>query len=448
VVDRLSSTDCAELAFDVGPQPRVVGAVVELAGPSVSVEEVRAILAGAAAGSPLLGRRIRRVPLGCGRPVWAPASPDLAVHVRAARCSDDGDDLLDLAARVARVPLPKGRPLWRLVVVTRPSGASALIWLSHHACGDGPMVLAELLRVLGPAESATVAGRPGVRPRPAAWPTNEELALDALSTRVRAMARWRSGLTTLRAAARELAAMRTPVAPRTPFNVPVGPDLRFATCTVPLAALADGARACGATVNDALLCATGAAVGAELDRIGEPRDHLVATVAATFGSRRANDRPRNEVGGMLVPIPADRHHHVTTRLREVAAATRNRKEHLSAAVPTTLSPVMRAMAAAQVYGWVMRRQRVVNVAVSNLRGPAEPPVLCGREVTRIAPFGALLGNVPIDVLALSTGDDLVVTVCLTGFLARSASTLAASLSAELGGIAALAGNRRGTTLVG
>lgn len=482
MIERLSGTDCAELALDRGAQPRVVGAIVELAPPSLTAAEVRALLAPVAAASPLLGRRVRRVPLGCGRPVWEPVALDLAVHVRAATCGDDAGALLDLAARAMRIPLPRARPLWRLVVVTRPSGSSALIWVSHHACGDGPALLAELLRVLGPraggaepggvlgargelehrgvlgpgagsAGSGSVARRPTLGPcgREGGAPvgvTTARLARDALVTRWHAVGRLPAGIRLVRAAARELAAMRTPRAPATPFNARVDAGLRYATCTVSVRALRDGARACGATVNDALLCAAGGALGAALDRLGEPRDELVATVAATFGARRGSGRPRNEVGGMLVPVPADVGHHVSTRLRSVAAATRERKALLSAAVPTVLAPVMRLLAAVGLYGWAIERQRIVNVAVSNLRGPGAPPVLCGRAVSRIAPLATLLGNVPLDVMALSTGDDLVVTLCVGGTLAPSAATLVRDLAADLDAVAALAGNRRGGTLVG
>jgi len=469
MVERLSATDLAELALDAGPQPRVVAAVVELAPPRVSAHEVRALLADRGAGSRVLGRRVARVPVGCGRPVWAPAEPDLDVHVRAASCADGDRAVLALAAHAMEAPLARGRPLWRLVVADRPSGSTALIWVSHHAAGDGPTTLGAVLEALGAAD-----GRPGAEPKSGAGAAGSspqapraavtwrhpspgpgagaaELARDAWTSRARALRRWRAGLDLLRAAERDLrgasgrSGRRAPV---TSFNRPVGPGMRFVIARAALTDVRDGAATCGATVNDAVLCAVGRALGEELERRGEPPADLVATVAATFRGPRGPARPRNEVGGLLVPIPTDLRVHATSRLRAIADQSRERRRTASPATPVVMAPALRLLAAVGLVRPFFERQRMVNVAVTRLPAPAVVPPLCGREVRALVPLSPLVGNVPLTAVALSSGDELVVSLCLGRDLWGSSSALVAAVESELAVIGALAGNRRGTAPVG
>lgn len=489
MVERLSATDLAELALDVGPSPRVVGAVVELAPPRVTADDVRALLSDRAAASRVLGRRVMHVPWGCGRALWAPAEPDLDVHVRAASCADGDRAVLALAARAMAVPLPRGRPLWRLVVADRPSGSTALIWVSHHALGDGPVTLGAVLEALGPREAAATAppadgsarpssrggappaasareptptgpaGRPpasappGARPTAglaSAWrrPTRGELAGEALLARRRALRRWRTGLALLRDAERDLRAAGGVDAPSTSFNRPTGPGMRFVVARASLAAVRSGAATCGATVNDAVLCAVGRALGEELERRDEPRPDLVATVAATFRAERGPCRPRNEVGGLLVPVPTDLRVHATSRLRAIADQSRERRRTASPATPVVMAPVLRALAAVGLVRLFFERQRMVNIAVTRLPGPPMVPPLCGREVRTLVALSPLVGNVPVTAVALSSGDDLVVSLCLGRDLWRSCAALARAVEDELATIGALTGNRRGTASVG
>jgi diacylglycerol O-acyltransferase / wax synthase len=87
-VDRASPADLMQLATDVGPAPMHVGAVLVLGtGPGFSVQDAQRLLGERVRAVPRLRQRLRRAPLGCGRPFWAddPAF-DLRHHVRQQPC--------------------------------------------------------------------------------------------------------------------------------------------------------------------------------------------------------------------------------------------------------------------------------------------------------------------------------------------------------------------------
>jgi hypothetical protein len=113
-----------------------------------------------------------------------------------------------------------------------------------------------------------------------------------------------------------------------------------------------------------------------------------------------------------------------------------------------MAPVLRAASAAGLGRRFFERQRMVNVAVTTLPGPRELPPMCGREVRALVPLSPIVGNVPVTVVALSSGGELTVSLCLGRDLWRSANALAGAVQAELATIGALAGNRRGSTVVG
>src|SRR5665647_2171159 len=109
-VERLSSGDLMQLAFDVGPVPMHVGAVLVLdAGPGVELAAARDAFADRIAAIPRLRQRLLRVPLGCGRPIWVddttfdlrrPSAPRRASH--------------------RATSTPSWRPPWRLLTAPRP----------------------------------------------------------------------------------------------------------------------------------------------------------------------------------------------------------------------------------------------------------------------------------------------------------------------------------------
>ena len=152
----MSVFDLAELAADVGPNPRNVGVLLELDSPAPQVDAVRSAFAARLGQVPRLSQSMRRVPFGAGRPVWADVPVDLEHHVRA-RTADPAD-LLAVAAAILTEPLDSARPWWTLTLLDLPTeGRSALVWSSHHAMADGPSVLRAVLAIVSDGPERALA---------------------------------------------------------------------------------------------------------------------------------------------------------------------------------------------------------------------------------------------------------------------------------------------------
>lgn len=399
--DRLRADDAVQLAFDVGPLPFHIGAVLVL-DRELDAAGLAAVLRDRVPSG--LGRLLVR--RGAGR-AWRPdAAFDVARHVTERACPAPGDDraLLRVAADVHAQPLPGGRPPWRAVAVTGLTGGrGAVVLVLHHVVADGLGGLATL--------AALLDGDPPAAP---AAPTAPGRA---------APERTSTAAGRLRAAAVELGRSR----PRAAGGLlgPLSGRLALASAGVPLAPLRDRARAHGATVNDALLAAVGGVMGALLARRGAPAAHVVVSVAV--GAARAQ-ATGNRVGVMPVAVPTggDR----GGRLRAVAAATAARRAGERGASRAIAGPVFRALGVTGLLRVLVRRQRMVDTFCSNLRGPAEEGRLAGRRVTDVVPLGTVSGNVPATFTALSYAGRLTVTVAADP-AAVDADEAAALLAAEL-----------------
>jgi diacylglycerol O-acyltransferase / wax synthase len=155
-IERLGIDDLTYLA--TGPSSSNLGVVLELDGPAPPLDVLLAALAPRVAAIPRLRQRIRRLPRGCGRPIWVddPAF-DLRQHVsvRTLAADVDGAALASLAATAVAARLPFTRPLWAMTLVTGPdpAGPAGLIVVVHHVLTDGIGGLAVLAALADQAAS-------------------------------------------------------------------------------------------------------------------------------------------------------------------------------------------------------------------------------------------------------------------------------------------------------
>lgn len=162
----VGSADSFFLHVEDSGAPQIAGGIALLehapdGGPSLA--EIRALVR---AELPHLPRYEMR-PVGGStvrRPRWVPApEPDLTWHVTERRSADGLRGLEAIVAQLAEEPLPRDRPLWRIVMAREVGpGRSAMVFLMHHALGDGVATVSNSLQVMRPRTALPVIeGGPG-----------------------------------------------------------------------------------------------------------------------------------------------------------------------------------------------------------------------------------------------------------------------------------------------
>jgi hypothetical protein len=399
VVERLTVFDRAELATDVGPNPRHITVLLVLGGPAPDVVEVRRRLERAVESQPRLRARAHRPQRACRVPTWEVGAVDLTRHV--VHRALTGADPLTVAVEDLARPLPDDLPAWRLTVLDVGDDArSALVWTSHHVLGNGPSLLGLLLDAL--SDAPLDPAQPSPRPRPGPVRTGDARA-------------------------------RTGRAGRSPLLRPVTGGVTAVSVTVDRGAVRAGARTCGATVNDALLWAWARAFErADLARGGTGQRVVVSVPVTVPGSRFGN-----RLGALRIAVPG-RDSDAADALRVLAARTRRAKSRVR---PWTwpLAPfgayVLARLGLLPVF---LRRQRLLSTVVTHAPGPPGLVRVVGVPLLWTVPLVPLVGNVTTCAVAVSLGGRLDVAVVCSPESADLAGSLAQDLHAGLDEIAALA----------
>lgn len=369
-MERFTIGDAAELAGDVGPDPRLIAVLAELDG-TVDTGELRAIVADRAAGLPLLTHRLVRHD-GTRATHWQQVAIDPAEHVLEIAT----DDPVGTTTDVLVAGLPETIPMWRLLVL-RSGGTCHLLFVAHHVLLDGVTALTVVSALFGsPPQPPTAAPAPR-----RAW-----LA--------------------------PLAALNVPTS-ATSLLAPLTSGFRLVTVEEDLERLRGIAHRAGATINDVLLLAVAEALRAAALQRGERLRRVVVSVPVTIGA--ADGEPsRNRVGGFLVSVPQRRRGETDTQLLGRLAARTRRRKWLARAPSgsTALSATLVALGRTGWYRPLFEHQRAIISLVTNLRGPAAALTVMGARVRSLTPISPTLGNVGVVVAALSYAGRLRITARL------------------------------------
>jgi WS/DGAT/MGAT family acyltransferase len=370
---------------------------------------------------PRYRQRLAMVPLGQGRPVWVD-DPQfrLPFHVRHTALPRPGGDaqLRRLAGRIFSQALDRGRPLWEMWLVEGLSdGRFALLSKTHHALVDGVsgVDIASVIFDSEPAPEPAPAPRPWA-PRP--LPSSAQLLADAMIERatqpaeavtaIGALARGPRGLfTRAGSAVAGLGALTwagLDPAPRSPFNVPIGPHRRFAWIEASLDDFKDVKRTQETTINDVILTAVAGGLARYMQRHDVATDELVLKALVPVSVRDPADHGvlGNRIAAMWAPLPVG----VSDpgeRLRLISEAMTSVKrsgQAIGAQALTELagfaSPTLVAQAAR-----LQTRQRLFNLVVTNVPGPQQPLYLLGRRMQGIYPLVPLAANTALGIAVLS-----------------------------------------------
>ena len=393
-MDELTVGERAELAGDVGPDPRLIAVLAELDG-RLDLTELRRQVAATLPALPVLSRRLVRT--ADRRVHWRAGPVDVDDRVRVERITGSAPAA---AAAILCRPL-SDEALWSLTLLTGPD-TDLLLFVAHHVLLDGAGAGQVFTALLG-AEPDPLQPLPPRRRRSA--------VLGLLA----GLGRGSSGTSLL---------------------VPIRSGFRLASVSVALAPLHTAARAAGATVNDVLLLVASEALRAVALARGESLRRICVSVPVT-PSMPPTAAGRNAVGAFVVTLPRSRPGESDAELLGRIAARTRRRKALSAGsgAPPALSYLLVVLGRLGWYRALFSRQRAITTLLTNLRGPAHPIVVQGVTVTALTPISPALGNVTVVCAALSYAGTLRLTVRLDRSVWPDAARLVGGLRSALERIA-------------
>ncbi|MCV7376769.1 wax ester/triacylglycerol synthase family O-acyltransferase [Mycolicibacterium arabiense] len=371
--------------------------------------------------------RLVEIPLRLHHPMWLEdCDVDLDYHLRRVRVPAPGGrrELDEVISRVASTPLDRARPLWEFYFAEGLAGNRyALIGKVHHALADGVAsvnLLARAMDIVGgptperddettcepprPTRLLADAGRDHVR-QIGELPG---LVKDAVTgfARVRRRAQQREDIPDL---ADDFSA------PATFLNHQVSPERRFGSATLSLSEVKQVAKALGVSVNDVVLATAAGALRRLLIRYDGHADEPIIASVPTATNRSPDRVTGNEISGLSISLPV----HVTDpleRVRLVATATGRAKEDHELIGPELYCRLMTYLPTAVAPGafrWLSERDgrnRMMNVAVSNVPGPRERGHFAGAPVVELYSTGVLSLGAPVNITVWSYVDQMGVAV--------------------------------------
>jgi diacylglycerol O-acyltransferase / wax synthase len=351
---------------------------------------------------PRFRQKLRFVPFGQGRPVWVDDPHlNLDYHVRRTALPAPGSEeqLRNLAARIFSQQLDRSKPLWELWLVEGLAGERfAIVGKSHHALVDGVSGM-DITTVLFDAEEEP--STPPVRPpkwAPRPEPTDLELLAEALRERVTSpreivrgvRAAVRGPRRILRGAGATGKLIEAGMsAPRTPFNVEIGPHRRLAFVRADLDDFKRVKDEHGGTVNDVVLSVVTGALGNYLRARGHDTEGLELRAMVPVSVRAEEERGAlgNRITAMMAPLPVWCQDPVE-RLRLVTKTMGDLKgsgQAVGAEILTKLTDFAPPTIASQA-ARLQPAQRFFNLVVTNVPGPQFPLYVLGRRMEAIFPM--------------------------------------------------------------
>jgi diacylglycerol O-acyltransferase len=429
-IERLSLYDLTNLAVEAQDTPMHQGALGLLDGKSlldpngaVRIELIRAHLEARLDRVPALRRKLWLTRPFEGRPLWVD-DPEFRIedHVLVARLPAPGGEqrAFEFAEGKMAQLMDRSRPLWQLWFLEGYGQGKVGVFLKlHHVLADGTAILnmISLLFDLAPGEQ--------LESKPPSWtpeapPGHGALLRDNVALKGRLLARAARRLAhpvvllrSIAAAFRGLTAVlrEGTGTPHTSLNRPIGSRRSVGVLRLQLGEVKQVAHARGVKVNDVILDLVASGLRRVLKSRGEPTDgvSLHASMAVLL-SRDTTDMSGNHAGTMIVPLAVDGRSE-GERLSTIAAATTRAKHAQRGAVSQSF---MVLMAVTGLTRFLIRRQRMVNVLVTNLAGPQFPLYVAGARMLDAFAITPVAGNVTASFACLSYDGHLDLSVHADG----------------------------------
>jgi diacylglycerol O-acyltransferase / wax synthase len=367
------------------------------------------------------------IPAKLHHPMWLEDCPvDLDYHLRRVQVPAPGGrrELDAVIGEIASTPLDRSRPLWEFHFAEgMADDRYALIGKVHHTLADGVASANLLARLMDLAGSA-----PDERDeyRTCDPPTRAELVraagrdhlqnLAALPGLMRETVR---GMTRVRRRARErdddqgMAKMFK--TPPTFLNHVVSPVRTFATASLSLADIKETAKHLEVTFNDIVLAMAAGGLRELLLRYDGRADRPILASVPVSTDKSGDRITGNEISGLAVSLPVHLDDPLE-RVRLTSIATSRAKEdnelfgpqlhgQLMEYLPPPLTPAL--------FRWQSKRaarNKIMNVAISNVPGPRQRGHIGGAPVSEIYSVGVLSAGSAFNMTVWSYVDQLDIAV--------------------------------------
>ena len=429
----LSGLDAGFLYLEAAGTPMHVGSLMLLTPPKKRGYDfhsaVQALIAERLPKARALKRQLVEAPLELAHPMWSEARHlDLDAHIVRVRLPRGGTEaqLLRCVSELHAEQLPRDRPLWQLVVIDGlASGEVALYSKIHHALldGQGGIALAQALldlesHIPKPREPEAASADDDAAPR------KRDRANTAVRATVSQFARLIQAVpATLKMAGHALSEAGSLVgrlretvllAPKTAFNVHIGPDRAFAVASFDLARIKRVTKAFGVSLNDVVLAMVAHALREYLRKHESLPDEAMV-VAMPISLRGAGDgEANNQVSMVQCPLPT----HLANalqRLRSIHESTAGIKNRVAAVkdlIPTDF-PGLAAPIWASGLSRLWARGRIserlpalANLVVSNVPGPPVDLFLAGARLRHYYPVSIVTHGLGLNITVQSYAGQL------------------------------------------
>jgi WS/DGAT/MGAT family acyltransferase len=438
-MDKLKILDASFLYAETASTPMHIAALQHLEVPPERrddfFETLKAYIADRVHLIPFMTRKLKTSPLGVDHPIWV-RDPDFDIdhHVVRTAVPSPGTphQLEQVVARLHEETFDRRRPLWQFVLIEGLEDGT-VAWYSkyHHACIDGMAGQA----VIDLLFSDTPEAPPVPMPATARddddpgllgllWDAARNASGQPLRTARMLPGIARSAFSLARRALdadQGLGALGQR-APRTRFNVAVGPYRNYATGTLPLSEVKAVGKACGAKVNDVFMSVCAGGIARYLAERGElPERPLIA--GAPVSLREAGDASMSNQVTMLLTSLETQRSDPLERLAAIRDSANRGKAVVSDLKSTSLDDVaipglptafrsLMAIADRLRLGDVLPMP--VNLVISNVPGPRRTVYLNGARLLSHFPVSIPAHGQALNITVQSYCDrmDFSLTTCL------------------------------------
>jgi diacylglycerol O-acyltransferase / wax synthase len=434
-----------------------LGAVALFDGDAPPLEELRAHVHARLAAFPLFRQRLAKPLPGPVLERWVD-DPTFVVenHVHHVRLSETSRPALqEKVAQIFAQDLDRSRPLWEVWLIEGVPDGFAVLTKTHYALVEGfaGVELLTMLYELIPRGLETLADIDWKPQSMSQLSMVTESVGDAIATAasvsasvigsVRAPLRTLGQLRTVAGHVGRVAAARLRQAPRSPLNVPVGPERRVELLELPMGDLNAVKDAFGGTVTEvALALLAGALRGWMIAR--DPLDADVELKVAAIYARDPSDL--EPLSARMVPTILSLPTNVgdpVGRLRDMQATSESARRNTE---PQSALAAIGRVESTMVLSLLFRfvSARAFNVAVTNLPGSPNALFMLGKQMRALYPLAFLTERHALTVAFTVYKESLCVSLVGDYETLADIDTITSGVSEELQALLAVRPSKRST----